>query len=102
MANEEDPFELLKRKLQAKKAQGRPAAKRPAPPRPSRPAPAQKRGSSGSDAPPRSGKPAPFKRVRAKDPGAGKLRIIRTAWAKEDLERMRNSTESTREGPPGG
>jgi hypothetical protein len=103
----EDPFEKLKRKLEQKKKAGQKAggpARKPGQEAPAQrqPPPAKKAsswldGMGGGSA----SKPPPVPRSDSGQAG-GSPRIIRNPWAKEDLERMRESKETIGEGTPDG
>ena len=116
MAND-DPFELLRKKLEAKKKAGRKPGQggrpspRPAGAPPPKPKPVASRRPAGGGSLLDAADPAAkgkHRRVVPKARGGGApgpkkpLKIIRTAWSAEDLDRMKKSKETIKEGPPAG
>jgi hypothetical protein len=112
MPGEEDPFEILRKKLEAKKkdAAPKPAAGAAAP-RPasaaSTPKPAAAPAARPAEAPKAAAapaKPAPVKPAPAPPAEAGAPErprgFIRAAWTSEDMKRMRKTEEEVGEAPP--
>jgi len=103
----DDPFELLKKKLEAKKKALKSAGAQPSPfgkPKGAPPKRTAPRKGSGSQAGARQGSAAAKGGARGAGPApSGKPdrpRIIRSAWHSSDVEKMNQSTETVGEDPP--
>lgn len=121
MSGKDDPFEMLRKKLEAKKkeqkgkggigpfraASARPSAGRPEERKPTRVARVPTLAGSWLDDAAEPGEEAAAPSASAPPrPDAGEIPKIqglqKHPWAKEDVEKMRRSRETTKDGPPEG